>query len=381
MARSAIPPRAQWNALAEDHPQAANIAFIRELEGMGVSVHVAAVDVVDQAALKQFLDDYRREGWPPLRGVIHSAGIVRDQVLTRMDQATFEAVLHPKMLGGWNLHECFKDTELDFFVLFSSISALVVTVGQSNYASGNAFLDALAHYRRGLGLPAISINWGPWAIGMIAQLNLESLYAQRGIDVILPDHGMQILGHLMGRNPVQGMVVSANWRTVVDSYAIVPRLVVHLATSDESAEAQEGVQLSIKDRLAQVSADERIELLASHCHDAVSRVLRIDSSRLDVETPLNTIGLDSMIAVELRIRLEKSLGAAPTVVEMLRGMSIRNLAQNIARSVEVNLSATVADNEQGEENLEDMLADVDEATLAQLLESIEPQQPVPAGSN
>ena len=90
--------------------------------------------------------------------------------MIRMDEAQLESVLRPKILGAWTLHEALADKPLDFFVLFSSVSSVVVTAGQGNYAAGNAFLDALAHHRRGRGLPALSINWGPWNTGMIAEL-------------------------------------------------------------------------------------------------------------------------------------------------------------------------------------------------------------------
>ena len=139
------------------------IAAIRELEGLGASVHLAAVDVADEGQLSAFLDEFRAEGWPPIRGVVHAAGVLQDGLLSQLDTAALNAVLRPKMVGGWLLHRLLADAPLDFFVLFSSAGSLLGQPGQGNYAAANAFLDALAHHRRAQGQPALSINWGAWA--------------------------------------------------------------------------------------------------------------------------------------------------------------------------------------------------------------------------
>ena len=117
---------------------------------------------------------------PPLRGVLHASGVLDDGVLLQMDRERFARALAPKVQGAWNLHEATRDAPLDFFVLFSSVSCLLGSPGQGNYAAGNAFLDALAHYRRGLGLPALSVNWGPWAgAGMAAARDGRTLPGTR----------------------------------------------------------------------------------------------------------------------------------------------------------------------------------------------------------
>jgi NAD(P)-dependent dehydrogenase (short-subunit alcohol dehydrogenase family) len=364
LSRSALPPRAEWSDLKPEDPQAEHVAFIREIEGLGASVHVASLDIADGKALSGFLDNYRREGWPPIRGVIHSAGIVRDQILTRMDLASFDAVMRPKVLGGMVLHECFKDAPLDFFVLFSSIASLIVTTGQSNYAAGNAFLDALAHYRRARDLPAMTINWGPWKVGMIAQLNLEALYTARGIAAIRPGHGMQILENLLGRDPIQAAVISADWRVLVDSYPIVPQMIRHLADADKVADPATATETcSFAERLAGSGPSERRPLLVEHCRELTSRVLRIEPSHLDVDVALNTVGLDSMTALELRIRLDKSVGIAPSVVEILKGLSISQLAALL----DERLAGTPDTSTPG---LDELVSGLDDATLGVLLDTV-----------
>ena len=163
MGRSQLPPRAQWNSAEPGSRLAHQIAAIREMEALGASVHLASVDVADEVQLSAFLDEFRAEGWPPIRGVVHAAGVLQDGLLVQLDTAALNSVLRPKMMGGWLLHRLLEDAPLDFFVLFSSAGSLLGQPGQGNYAAANAFLDALAHHRRAQGRPALSINWGAWS--------------------------------------------------------------------------------------------------------------------------------------------------------------------------------------------------------------------------
>ena len=114
-------------------------------------------------SLSAFLKEFRAEGWPPIRGVVHAAGVLQDGLLLQLDPAALNTVLRPKVMGGWLLHRLLEDAPLDFFVLFSSAGSLLGQPGQGNYAAANAFLDALAHHRRAQGRPALSVNWGAWA--------------------------------------------------------------------------------------------------------------------------------------------------------------------------------------------------------------------------
>src|SRR5262249_20913881 len=146
-----------------------------------------------------------------IKGVIHAAGVVQDELLLRMKTETFQRVLRPKVSGGWLLHHLLKDYPLDFFILFSSAGSVIASPGQGNYAAANAFLDALVSYRRSLELPALSIGWGPWSVGMVEQLKLAQFYARRGIELITPEVGMQILARVVGQRPAQLTAISANW--------------------------------------------------------------------------------------------------------------------------------------------------------------------------
>src|SRR5208282_5568373 len=211
MGRTKLPPRTRWNSAEAGSRLADQIAAIRELEGLGACVHLASVDVADEGQLGAFLNEFRAEGWPPIRGVIHAAGVLQDGLLLQLDAAALNSVLRPKMMGGWLLHRLLEDAHLDFFVLFSSAGSLLGQPGQGNYAAANAFLDALAHHRRAQGQPALSINWGAWSGLGFADTSggrrLAARLALLGIRSIAPKQALEVLERLLRQESPQVMAV------------------------------------------------------------------------------------------------------------------------------------------------------------------------------
>ncbi|HXL91157.1 MAG TPA: type I polyketide synthase [Streptosporangiaceae bacterium] len=375
MARSRLPDRGKWAALPAEDPCKAQVDRIRDIEALGTTIELVSLDVADQHALRRFLDQRQSDDLPPVRGVIHAAGSVQDQVMTRMDEEQLLSVLRPKILGSWALHECLKDEPLDFFAMFSSVSSVVVTAGQANYAAGNAFLDALAYYRRGLGLNALSVNWGPWDTGMIAQLGLQSLYASRGIDLLPERTGVRLFEQILGSAVTQQIVVSASWPTLIASYPIVPRLIEHLGQqADQEATADETTTLSVLERISAASAQDASSIAADACADIIGGVLRIRAADLSREEPLIQLGLDSMIAVELRIRLEQAFGVAPRVVFLLQGANVTGVADFICSGLVPPAAAEMP------EDLAQLMSELDPATAEALLAEIE-QPSIKQGSN
>ena len=145
-----------------------------------------------------------RETAPPLGGVFHLAGRLDDALILRQSADQLANVLGPKTHGAWNLHIATLNDELEHFVLFSSISSVLGSTGQSNHAAANAFLDGLARYRRSRNLPALSINWGPWSdIGAAARRDVDKRSDLTGIGLIAPDEGIALLEALLGGGSLQ----------------------------------------------------------------------------------------------------------------------------------------------------------------------------------
>ena len=211
LSRSTIPPRSHWPGLTEDDPHFATVTTIRAIERLGVQIATASVDVADGEQVAAWLSNHIRDGGRPVRGIVHAAGSVNDQLLVNTSEDDFAKVMAPKVTGTRVLHDTFKDHDLEFFVMFGSAGSTIASPGQGNYAAANAFLDAFAHYRVAQGLPALTIGWGPWSVGMVEELKLEKIYAQRGIELITPAVGARILDRLINQKTPSVVAISADW--------------------------------------------------------------------------------------------------------------------------------------------------------------------------
>ena len=206
MGRTSLPPRSSWSEIEESSRLSEQVQAIRLMESQGAIVETVAADVSDAPRMQALLEERARRGEPPIRGIVHAAGFLGLRTLEDLDAAAWNATMRSKVAGAWVLHDLFREQPLDFFVLFSSAASLgFLGQGLAHYAAANSFLDALAHYRRSLGLPAISIDWGPWAqVGMAARNDLLDRLAPFGIGGITPERGLQYLGALMSRKTGAG---------------------------------------------------------------------------------------------------------------------------------------------------------------------------------
>ncbi len=335
MGRTALPPRSQWNSAPAGSRQARQIAAIRALEALGASVHLAAVDVADEARLRAFLDDFRAAGWPPIRGVVHAAGVLQDGLLTQLDAAAMHSVMRPKVIGGWLLHRLLDGAPLDFFVLFSSAGSLLGQPGQGNYAAANAFLDALAHYRASRGQPALSVNWGAWSgLGFADSTGgkrLAARLAQAGIGSLAPGQALEILGRLIGQHATQVAAVPVNWARYRQFYpaGTASSLLSQLASARGDEAPWAGPVGGKRSALLAAEPTERRQLLQSHLAELVARVLGLSAAKLDVTQPLSNLGLDSLMAVELKNRIAVDLGVNVPMVTFLAGPSVEQAAAQL----------------------------------------------------
>jgi NAD(P)-dependent dehydrogenase (short-subunit alcohol dehydrogenase family) len=335
MGRTMLPPRADWNSVETGSSLARQIAAIRELEDLGTSVHLVSADVADEKQLSAFVEQYRAEGWPPIRGVVHAAGVLQDGLLLQLDGAAMNKVLRPKMIGGWLLHRLFREAPLDFFILFSSAGSLMGQPGQGNYAAANAFLDALAHHRRAQGLPGLSINWGAWAESGFAQTAGGKLLTKRlallGITAMPPTRALEVMERMLRDDATQVVAIPVNWRQYHQLYppGTESALLSQLA-NEEAASPLRTVHPGEK-RAAILDAGpaQRAQLLQSYVSEQVARVLGLSASQLDIQQPLTNLGLDSLMAVELKNRIAVDLGINVPMVKFLQGFSVEQAATQL----------------------------------------------------
>jgi len=328
MGRTKLPQRSSWSSVETGSRLSRQITAIRELESMGACVHLASVDVADEGKLSGYLEEFRAEGWPPIRGVVHAAGVLEDGLLVQLDAAELNTVLRPKVMGGWLLHRLLRDNPLDFFVLFSSAGSVLGQPGQGNYAAANAFLDALAHHRQAQGRPALSINWGAWAgegfADSVGGKRLAARLALLGISSIAPKQALEILGQLLGQSASQVVVVPVNWKRYREFYPAgsASPLLSELALEEADVPRAANGNNARRDSLLAAEPGERRQLLQSYLSDQVARVLGLSPYNLDVERPLSHLGLDSLMAVELKNRIAVDLKVNVPVVKFLQGFSV-----------------------------------------------------------
>ncbi|MEO8077200.1 MAG: acyltransferase domain-containing protein, partial [Acidobacteriota bacterium] len=307
LGRTPLPPRHDWTG-SHPGPVAGRIAAIRSLEASGATVHVGVLDVAERPALSAFLETFAAEGWPPIRGVVQCAGVLEGRLLEQLDASTLHRVLLPKVVGTWNLHELTATAPLDFFVAFSSMAALLPSPGQGSYAAGNAFLDALAYERHALGLPALSINWGPWAeIGMAAALaDNSSRLASSGIGPLAPHDAVAAFSRAVGRRSPQMAIISID-RPAAGRRRTRPAMLQSLEATPLEADGQPAVNGAGDLRQSMTSApsvEARRAILEAVLLEQIGAVLKRPAARIELTRPLRTMGLESLLALELRNRLE-----------------------------------------------------------------------------
>ncbi|GHO83944.1 type I polyketide synthase [Dictyobacter formicarum] len=307
--------------------------ILAELKRQDVDVVVAQADITDRQQVANVLNQVK-VSMPPLRGILHAAAILKDGILLQTSIERLQEVMAPKMLGAWNLHSLTADLPLDFFVCFSSTASLIGLPGQGNYSAANAFLDALAHYRRAQGLAALSINWGAWSeVGLAAaQANRGARLAQRGIKNISPQQGLAALELLLWNDKAQVGAMPfdvAQWQQFYPSVSNSAMFARLLADREDTVEIVESAYAQKKLAVSALQAqtlDEREQLVQSYLREHIARILRIPIARLDSQRQLHTLGIDSLMAVELKNQIEADTEITVPVVLLLQGTSIRELA-------------------------------------------------------
>jgi NAD(P)-dependent dehydrogenase (short-subunit alcohol dehydrogenase family)/acyl carrier protein len=357
LGRTALPPRASWGQVQPGSRLARQIAGIRELEELRAHVYYAAIDVANEEQLTAFLQDYYRQGHPPIKGLIHAASVWQDaqgqslvRPLAKLNAAALKEVFQPKVMGSWLLHKLLKDSTLDFFVAFSSAASLFGSAAQGNYAAAGAFLDALAHHLRAMGQPALSIDWGAVAeIGFGATpegLRVHEYWESHGIERISPTHVLVALELLIPQNVAQVGVIKLDWQLLQQFYAqiaslpLVSYLVAESADDDISAGATEQAESSTFHTLLNTTPAERQQVLEAYLCEQVAGVLRVPAARLDVLQPLTALGLDSLMAIELKNRLELELKVRIPIVTFLQGPSIAQFTIQVLNQINELASAT-----------------------------------------
>ncbi len=282
---------------------------IADLRERGVRVEVELADVTDTAAIDAMLERMDAK-YPPLGGVIHSVGVLSDAALTNQTWESFEQVLRPKILGAWHLHRATMDRDLDLFILFSSRVGVMGNPGQANHAAANAFLDQLAGHRRAMGLPGQAIAWGAWSdIGEAAEQRerIERRRAALGGRWFTPEQGIKALDRLVRHDATTSVVMSMDWSVFEEAVQDRPPLLEDmLSSAEDDMPDDSSANGDVLSRLRSAPAAGPEEVLVSFLQAEVQAVLRLPSAPSPT-VGFFDLGMDSLMAVELRNRLNRAL--------------------------------------------------------------------------
>ncbi len=315
---------------------------LERLAKRGVHVVSVAADISDEHALRRLFDRIAG-GLPPLRGVFHAAAVLDDALLVHLDPERFARVMKAKAEGAWVLHRLTRGLALDYFVLFSSVSALVGNPGQANYGAANAFLDSLARFRAAQGLPATSINWGAIGeVGMAARdPAIEEWLNRVGIGSIPPAVAVKALGDVLRRGDVSVGVIDIDWGRWADfnsKAAESPKFSELIGATRGVADAANPVVAE----LAALDVAQRHGALMAYLKADIAQVLRLSPDRLDTGQALTDMGVDSLMMVEVQLAIEKRFGLNIPVMELSRDGSLMALADRLLDRLQLKSSATDA---------------------------------------
>jgi NAD(P)-dependent dehydrogenase (short-subunit alcohol dehydrogenase family)/acyl carrier protein len=309
---------------------------MQEIEALregGAEVRVVQVDINDRQALQASLDEIRRT-LPPLRGVVHAAMVLDDASLANLDRQRLKDVMACKTVGAWNLHCLTREDPLDHFILFSSFSSVMGNPGQGNYAAANAFLDELAAHRNRAGLPALTVNWGLFGdVGHAAQENdLAERFARIGVNALAPEQAFRILGKLLTEKSHDQVAVCGlqwgRWRQLVKRSASPTWS--HLG---QSAGERVATEDGFRDLLEVTPVEQWASVFSQRLVRHFAAVLGTSEERLDLDRPVTELGLDSLMGVELRSKIEADMGVELSMMNVFSGATISSLASTLVQTM------------------------------------------------
>ena len=342
-------------------------ALIADLTTIGVRIEAPQLDISNA---EQVAELFATEvaAMPPLKGIVHTAGVLDDSPINFIAASNLHRVMGPKVHGAWNLHQQTLEKSLDFFVLFSSVSSMMGAAGQATYVIANTWLDSFAHYRQSLGLPAISISWGALGeVGMAAVDPEVVAYFERvGFVPISPVKAIAGYAQLVDWQLPHLGFVDVNWSAWGSYYPAWAKSAryAHLMpqTSGQNTEANDWLQAWLQE-----SEAAQLELILQRLIPIIASSMKLPVDKITPSNNLPELGIDSLIAMELQAVVQQELGVRISTLELMKGNSLQQMAAYI-RSQYLDSATANPESERIAEQAEAMaLTDVaDEKLLAGL---------------
>ena len=333
--KHALPDRKTWLVKNSIPDIEQKIQKIKTLEATGAMIHVTTTDITDSESVRLMSMTHIENGFPPIKAVIHCAGSVQDRLVYNMNHDDVNTIFSAKVNASWALHEAFQG-QLEMFVLFSSYASVYGAMGQSNYAAANSFMDSLSIYRHQKGMSCISINFGPWSdVGMAAKLDLDGYFSRIGIQCINPDNGWKIFDMLFNENVSQVIVCPTDWSLIDKLYPsghptiftdLLSEKIDNLMQDHKNDES-----VNIVQQLLSASDDNRNSLLQTFLKETLSTTTGIALHEISLEKRIGDFGIDSIISIDFKNRIEKALPLKVKLVDLLKGPTLMELSNSLEK--------------------------------------------------
>lgn len=304
-------------------------AIVEKMRQQGANVIIAKADVTNEQALGEVIDNLKSKQIK-LKGIIHAATVFDDAPLKELNEERYRKVVEPKMLGAWNLHRATLQEDLDYFVMFSSVSAVYGNPGQGNYAAGNAFLDKFACYRRSLGLPANTINWG--VIGEAGYVSrsdkVQAILKSQGWTAFSMGEAQEILERIILDNPADRIAIHVDWQKVGEFFPHTKnseRFGLLTARGGAREGGNQKKRDSLKEQFTTLSGEEQSKTLASELQKVIARITGADLAQIEMDTSLTNMGIDSLMATQLKNWIQSNLEVSYPIMKIMQISSITSL--------------------------------------------------------
>ncbi len=335
--RVGLPERAKWGEIQPDSSAGKRIQAIHSIEAAsGAVIRVARADVADRSQMEALLVDLGRD-CPPIKGIFHVAGMTSFHPLQELDAGILANVLRPKVLGTWVLNELVHDLPLDFFVLFSSGASIWGSQGLAHYGAANHYLDSVAYYRSARGLPTLSINWGWWAgEGMVSGV-MAQLFRRTGLQEMPASQAIEAIPYLLSIGGSQHIVAAIDWdifKPIYEANGPQPFLEEILPKGHKPRFPTAATPSELLQQLSQATNQSRRLLLIQYLRIQVASILGFTSyDSIGVQQGFFKLGMDSMMTMQLRNRLEIALNCSLPPTLAFEYPSIHPLTDYILKEV------------------------------------------------
>jgi acyl carrier protein len=292
-------------------------------------VRVYQGDVADHASLAAILSAIRANQ-PPLRGVVHAASTIEDGLAADIDLAHIHRVLQPKIGGAIALDTLTRDDPVELFLVFSSATTVIGAPGQGAYVAANTALEALVRQRRAAGRPGLAVAWGPIEdAGYLAERpdTLASLARRLGAKPIPAEQALAGLTAMIASGLPTVAFAETNW---AEARRLLPILAAPMFSENLAKISPTAVDEALPDRLAALEPEEALALLKTIVAEEAATILRLPAGGIDPLRPLSEVGMDSLMAVELRLALESRLRVDLPLVSLAEGTSVASIAARLA---------------------------------------------------